>query len=64
MKNTFRHPKELKETPKVTMSIRINPDTKDALEKYAKKYGVTASVIIAAALDDYVAALQAGSLKE
>jgi len=64
MKNTFRHPKELQETPKVSMSIRINPDTKQALEKYAEKYGLTVSAIIDATMADYVQFLHSGKDKE
>lgn len=64
MTNQFRHPKDLAEAPKISMSIRINPKTKQELEKYADKYGIPVSVIVSSVLDDYVRFLHASEKKE
>jgi predicted transcriptional regulator len=58
MTHTFRHPKELQEAPKVSMSIRINPKTKQVLEDCAERYQLTVSAIIDAALEDWARFVQ------
>lgn len=54
----FRTPKDLAEPQKISATIRIPPRVKDVIDRYAERYGVTASAIISAALEDYAQYLQ------
>jgi predicted HicB family RNase H-like nuclease len=52
----FKHPKEIAEEKhnKVTMAIRIERETKQALEETAEKYGISLTDLIISAINSYL----------
>jgi hypothetical protein len=59
MEKSFRHPKEMKrKSERTPVSARIRAETKEIIEREAKKGGVSLGEVIATVLDDYGAWLR------
>ena len=57
-KIAFRHPKGMTKDERTPISARVRLETKKALERAAKKHGLSIGLLVANVLDDYAVWLE------